>query len=290
MVWHAINDARSACSAHTCGTGVLHVHAFIQQRVQNGLTCGDRDTTTATLQDDLEAPFDCRLACSGEPLEVDLLLRKRRARLNEVIDHSAGPTAVEVRSGRRLRDNATKVHPGTFILKMHRHASARIRKKCELLGVSRASTMPRRKVQLPVSTQALKPPNHRDHGRDANAATEEHRVRRAFAQREVVHWSGNRKTVPDPGRAMHPQRPSSARRFALNGNHVSMSLMGIVHERVAPHPVFRKIKINVCPCFKCRKQWSVYWAEFKRRDVVGFEPNLHKTDIDSLGIRLGHDG
>src|SRR5262249_26986959 len=166
--------------------GIINVHAFIEQHLEDGTALGDEELLAGARELDREAAFARRgrLLLGREILDVDLPARPIFRRRLEGAEHWGGAAAVEVGVlGRRTDDAGNIEHAArVLIVEMKAHLAHALELVQEGHVAARAATIVERKGSL----ERREPLHHAPDRRDADAAGQQNRVRGVLPKREVV--------------------------------------------------------------------------------------------------------
>ena len=106
-----------------------------------------------------------------------------------------------------------------------------------------------------------------------------------FLQREVVGWNAGSEHITNTKTIVHPCRAAPTSGFALDGDDVAVYQAWCIRQRVAAHPPFQQMQVNVRAGSERRKAGAIGSDELERADTVRLWSNLPQSQSQ---FGLGH--
>ena len=143
----------------------------------------------------------------------------------------------------------------------------------------RLGRRPRAIVQGKILVPALQRSGHRQQRRDADAAGDQNVALTFGAQRKIVPRRRDMHLTAFTQVLVDPDRPSTARRLALDGNLVSGAVVRIAAQRVLPHAAIRHAQIHMRAGGPFRKGRPKRMNELHVQNIRRCEPHLLDTQL-----------
>ena len=267
-----------------------HRDAVVLQALEDGSTWLHNELSTAACQTHREATFRRWRFATPEMLEMDSVRFDPAAGVLECVNHLRGPAAVEVAACWGVRDDPDQVQStGERIVgeaQMH-VASHRMASKLFKEGGSRAtaSTV----VQFPRGADLHEPLCHAPYRRDANPASDEHRVLRCLNERKMILWLADLKDCSDTGGFMHPLRTAAPLLLPFDPEKIPMPLARMIRERIAAYHADLHVHIDMGAGREGRQRRPMERPQVKKihiRRTVRDRVDSHREDFGNRHVKL----
>ena len=243
MLGRAGNHPLLARPADAELAGIVHVHAGIEQHLEDALSLGDYEFLPRAGKLDHEPSGLGGLLLGREIFHVDLLARPIRGCGLERLEHRGRSAAIEMRVLRRSGDDGGHIEKFAFALVIEvelrrAHFLQRLQKRH--VGARTA-----RVIELPGAAELGEALHHAPDRSDADTARKQNDVSCILHQRKIVARRAYPQRLADAQLVVHVTRAAAARRIALHRDGVAGGIGLRRQQRILPHDPVRQVHIDM---------------------------------------------